>query len=94
VKLQEYIAICGLFIQLTLGLNAGPTHAAQPKEERGSRGTPQSGEKRPDKSDAQWSADPDRGWVRTDGGDDANKKQGEKPKQQSGTNKDTKRKSR
>jgi hypothetical protein len=94
VRLQQYIAICSLFTQLTFGLNAVPTHAAQPKEQRGSRGAPQSGEKRPDNSDAQWSADPDRGWVRTDEGDEANKKQGEKPKQQSGTNKDTKRKSR
>jgi hypothetical protein len=95
MTLRQYIAICGLFTQLTFGLSAvPPTHAGQPKEERGSRSAPQPREKGRDNTDAQWSADPDRGWVRTDEGDDGEKKQNEKPKQPSGNNKDAKRKSR
>jgi hypothetical protein len=94
MRLLRYIAICGLFASLTFGLGAVPAQAAQAKEERGGRSAPQSREKGRDNSAAQWSADPDRGWVRTDEGDDGDKKQNEKRKEPSGTKKDAKSKSR
>jgi hypothetical protein len=84
------IALCGPLTQLALALNAAPASAAQGKDERGGRSVTR--EKGHDKGDAQWSADPDRGWIRTDQRDEADKKPSPKPKQPSGKNKDDRRK--
>jgi hypothetical protein len=93
MKTQRFIAaiaLCGLFSQLAVGLNPAPANAAQGKDERGGRSVPR--EKGHDDSDAQWSADPDRGWIRTNGRDEGEKKRTPKPKQPNGR-KDDKRKS-
>jgi hypothetical protein len=93
MKTQRFIAaiaLCGLFSQLAVGLNSAPANAAQGKDERGGRSVPR--EKGHDDSDAQWSADPDRGWIRTDERNKAEKKESPKPKPPSGKNKDDRRK--
>lgn len=84
------IALCGLVSELALGLNAVPAIGAQGKDGRSGRSVTR--EKGHDKSDAQWSADPDRGWIRTDERDEGDKKETPKPKQPSGRNKQEKRK--
>jgi hypothetical protein len=94
MKTQQYLAtlaLWGLLTQLSFGLADVPANAAQGKDDRGNRSAPR--ENGRDGSDAQWSADPDRGWIRTDEHDERDKKQNAKPKQPGGRNKDEKRKS-
>ena len=65
---KQYIAIFGILSVLTLSLNSYSAHAAA-KERRsqpGGRADAHMSTKGQDNTNAQWSADPERGWVRAD----------------------------
>jgi hypothetical protein len=68
MKANQYITIFLLLSVLALGLTPAPVHAAQPSADswRGGKGNSHMSSRGRGNSNAQWSADPERGWVRAD----------------------------
>lgn len=65
---KQYIAIFGVLSALTLSLDSYSAHAAakERSSQRGGRADTHMSTKGQDNTNAQWSADPERGWVRAD----------------------------
>ena len=69
MKLNRYIAVIGLLNALTLCVIEKPASAGQGKESsvsRGEKAKTKMSDKGKENTNAQWSADPDHGWVRAD----------------------------
>ena len=69
MKLNRYIAVFGLLNALTLCVIDKPASAGQGKEasvSRGEKAKTKMSDKGKENTNAQWSADPDHGWVRAD----------------------------
>jgi hypothetical protein len=65
---KKYIAIFGVLNVLTLSAGSYSAHAAAKERasQRGGRADTHMSPKGQDNTNAQWSADPERGWVRAD----------------------------
>ena len=69
MQLNRYIAVLGLLNALTLCVIDNPANAGQGKEasvSRGEKAKTKMSDKGKENTNAQWSADPDHGWVRAD----------------------------
>ena len=69
MQLNRYIAVFGLLNALTLCVIDKPASAGQGKEasvSRGEKAKTKMSDKGKENTNAQWSADPDHGWVRAD----------------------------
>jgi hypothetical protein len=67
MKPTQYIAVVGLLNVLTFSLGSDPVAAAaKERPQRGGNADMHMSSKGRDNTNAQWSADPERGWIRTD----------------------------
>jgi hypothetical protein len=68
MKPAKYIAVFGVLNALTLSLTNYSAHAAAKERtsQRGGHADAHMSAKGQENTNAQWSADPDRGWVRAD----------------------------
>jgi len=65
---KKYLTVFGILIALTLPVSSYAAHAAarERASQRGGRADTHMSTKGQDNTNAQWSADPERGWVRAD----------------------------
>lgn len=87
MKPNKYIAVFGVLNALTLSVSSYSAHAAAKERtsQRGGQADAHMSAKGQDNTNAQWSADPERGWVRADERHDANQqKQSTKEKKTRG----------
>ena len=69
MQLTRYVAVLGLLNALTLCIIDAPVSAGQAKESsvsRSEKAKTKMSDKGKENTNAQWSADPDHGWVRAD----------------------------
>ena len=69
MQLNRYVAVLGLLNALALCVIDAPVSAGQAKEpsvSRGEKAKTKMSDKGKENTNAQWSADPDHGWVRAD----------------------------
>ena len=68
MKPGKYVAVIGLLNALTLSVSSHWAHAAAKEHatQRGGSADAHMSTKGQDNTNAQWSADPERGWVRAD----------------------------
>lgn len=68
MKPNQYLSVFLLLNALTFCLTHSPAHSGQAKKDAGHSGKANShmGSKNAANNNAQWSADPERGWVRAD----------------------------
>ena len=90
MKLNRYIAVFGLLNALTLCVIDKPASAGQGKEgnvNRGEKAKTKMSDKGKENTNAQWSADPDHGWVRADERHDLHARRKSEPSSKSGRDK-------
>ena len=69
MQLNRYVAVLGILNALALCVIDAPVSAGQAKESsvsRGEKAKTKMSDKGKENTNAQWSADPDHGWVRAD----------------------------
>ena len=88
MKPNKYIAVFGVLNALTFSVSATSAHAAAKERtsQRGGQANTHMSTKGQENTNAQWSADPERGWVRADERHDLNQqKQGVARNKKTGT---------